>query len=219
MFLLRRSTSALTRGPISSRSKVTSCRRHRGVAPPDEGQGIGLPGAANESAASPSVGRLRIRTAARRNLASTHPILRGCSRARLKGRLWICPASQPRAAAQLIRSLTAAVTANAAARVINIHPDNVGTSLTTVRVPDAAAPGAASLEVTCDVVLTCAPRTVPCTLTVIVHDWPPASTFEVLEKASVPGLMEKMPPPVASVLHVPPVWVMRSIPAGMVSLN
>ena len=107
--------------------------------------------------------------------------------------------------ADYARSLIAAVTANAAARVINIQPDNVGTSLTTVSVPDAAAPGAASLEVTCDVVFTCAPRAVPFTLTVIVHDWPPASTFDVLEKVSVPGLMEKMPPPVASVLHVPPV--------------
>src|SRR5260370_24357364 len=124
-----------------------------------------------------------------------------------------------RSAAQLIRCLIAAVTANAAARGINIHPDNVGRSLTTVSVPDAAAPGGASLEVTCDVVLMCAPRIVPRTLMVIVHDWPPATTFDVLEKVSVPGLMEKMPPPVASVLHVPPVWVMRSIPAGMVSLN
>ena len=115
--------------------------------------------------------------------------------------------------------MIAAVTANAAARVINIQPDNVGTSLTTVSVPDAAAPGAASLAVTCDVVLMCVPRTIPFTLTVIVHDCPPASTFDVLEKVSVPGLMEKIPPPVASVLHVPPVWVMRSIPAGMVSLN
>jgi hypothetical protein len=122
-------------------------------------------------------------------------------------------------AAQVIRSLIAAVTANAAARVINIHTDNAGTSLSTVSVADAAAPGGELLEVTCDVVLMCVPRAVPCTLTVIVHDWPPASTFDVLEKVSVPGLMEKMPPPVASVLHVPPVWVMRSIPAGMVSLN
>jgi hypothetical protein len=64
-----------------------------------------------------------------------------------------------------------------------------------------------------------APITVPFTLTVIVQDWPAASTFDVLEKVSVPGLMENMPPPVASVLHVPPVWVMRSIPAGMLSLN
>ena len=75
------------------------------------------------------------------------------------------------------------------------------------------------MEVTCDVVLMCAPMAVPATRTVIVQDWPAASTFDVLEKVSVPGLMEKMPPPVASVLHVPPVWVMRSIPAGMVSLN
>ena len=119
----------------------------------------------------------------------------------------------------MIRSLIAAAMANAAARVINIHPDNVGISETTVSVPDALAPGAASLEVTCEVVLMCGPRDMPFTLTVIVQDWPPASTFDVLEKVSVPGLMEKMPPPVASVLHVPPVWVMRSIPAGMVSLN
>jgi hypothetical protein len=121
--------------------------------------------------------------------------------------------------AAYVRSLIAAVAANAAARVINIHTDNVGTSLSTVSVPDAAAPGGASLEVTGDVVLMWAPITVPLTLTVIVQDWPAASTFDVLEKVSVPGLMEKMPPPVASVLHVPPVWVMRSIPAGMVSLN
>jgi hypothetical protein len=65
----------------------------------------------------------------------------------------------------------------------------------------------------------CGPRIVPATLTVIVQDWPAASTLDVLEKVSVPGLMENVPPPVASVLHVPPVWVMRSIPAGMVSLN
>ena len=107
--------------------------------------------------------------------------------------------------ADYVLSLIAAVTANTAARVINIHPDNEGISDVTVSVPDAAAPGGASLEVTCDVVLTCAPRAAPRTLTVIVQDWPPASTFDVLEKVSVPGLMEKMPPPVASVLHVPPV--------------
>ena len=75
------------------------------------------------------------------------------------------------------------------------------------------------MEVTCDVVLTCAPMAAPRTLRVIVQDWPAASTFDVLERVSAPGLMLKMPPPVASVLHVPPVWVMRSIPAGMVSLN
>ena len=121
--------------------------------------------------------------------------------------------------ADYARSLVAAVTASATARVINIHPDNMGRSFTTVSVPDAAAPGGASLEVTCDVVLMCAPIAAPRTLTVIVQDWPAASTFDVLEKVSVPGLMEKIPPPVASVLHVPPVWVMRSIPAGMMSLN
>ena len=75
------------------------------------------------------------------------------------------------------------------------------------------------MDVTCEVVLMCAPSAVPFTLTVMVQDWPPASAFDVLEKVSVPGLMENIPPPVASVLHVPPVWVMRSIPAGMVSLN
>jgi hypothetical protein len=117
------------------------------------------------------------------------------------------------------RILIAAVTANAAARVINPQSDNAGTSLSTVSVPDAAMPGAASLEVTCEVVLTCGPRVVPTTLTVIVQDCPAASTLDVLENVSVPGLMLNMPPPVASVLHVPPVWVMRSIPAGMVSLN
>lgn len=114
--------------------------------------------------------------------------------------------------------------ASAAARNITIHSDKVGTgagtlAAITVSVPDAAAPGGALLDVTGDVVLTCAPMTVPRTLTVIVQDWPPASTFDLLEKVSAPGLMENMPPPVASVLHVPPVWVMRSIPAGMVSLN
>jgi hypothetical protein len=36
---------------------------------------------------------------------------------------------------------------------------------------------------------------------------------------SVPGLIVNIPPPVASVLHVPPICVMRSIPAGIVSLN
>src|SRR3979411_3516518 len=53
----------------------------------------------------------------------------------------------------------------------------------------------------------------------MLQDWPPVSTLEILEKVSVPGLMLKMPPPLARVLHVPPVWVMRSIPAGCVSLN
>ena len=61
--------------------------------------------------------------------------------------------------------------------------------------------------------------TIPATLTEIVQDWSAASTFDVLEKVSVPGLMENMPPWVANVLHVPPVCVMRSIPAGIVSLN
>ena len=112
-----------------------------------------------------------------------------------------------------------AASASAVAKVINIHPDNVGMSPTTVSVPDAAAPGGASLEVTCDVVLMCVPIAAPRTLTVIVQDWPAASTLDVLENVSVPGLMENMPPPVATVLHVPPVWVMRSIPAGIVSLN
>src|SRR4051812_3767272 len=117
------------------------------------------------------------------------------------------------------RRFNAAATANAAARAINVHPDNVGIAPVTVSVPDAASPGEVSLEVTCDVVLMCVPIADPRTLTVIVQDWPPASTLDVLENVSVPGLMENMPPPVASVLHVPPVWVMRSIPAGMVSLN
>ena len=35
---------------------------------------------------------------------------------------------------------------------------------------------------------------------------------------SVPGLMEKLPRPVASVLHMPPVWVMRSFIAGIVMI-
>ena len=121
--------------------------------------------------------------------------------------------------ANYARSLTAAIAANTTPRAISIQPDNVGTSPTTVSVPDAAAPGGASLDVTCDVMLTCGPRIVPTTLTVIVQDWPAASTADVLEKVSVPGLMVNMPPPVATVLHVPPVWVMRSMPAGMMSLN
>src|SRR5260221_12530896 len=48
--------------------------------------------------------------------------------------------------ANYARSLIAAATANTAARVSNIHPDNVGRSFTTVSVPEAAAPVAASLE-------------------------------------------------------------------------
>ena len=35
---------------------------------------------------------------------------------------------------------------------------------------------------------------------------------------SVPGSMEKLPRPVASVLHVPLVWVMRSFIAGIVMI-
>src|SRR6202171_1375949 len=66
------------------------------------------------------------------------------------------------------RSLIAAVTANKAARAINIHPDNVGRSLTTVSVPDAGVPGGASLEGTCDVVLAWGPGTVPATRKEIV---------------------------------------------------
>src|SRR5258706_2976124 len=53
----------------------------------------------------------------------------------------------------------------------------------------------------------------------MLQDWPPVSTFEVLEKVPVPGLMLNMPPPVARVLHVPPSWVTSWIPAGIVSLN
>src|SRR5881392_2805726 len=87
--------------------------------------------------------------------------------------------------------------------------------LFTVSVPDAAAPGGASEDVTCDVVFTNAPTAIPRTLTVMVHDCPGARTADVLENVSVPGLIENIPPAVAGVLHVPPVWVIRSIPAGM----
>ena len=125
--------------------------------------------------------------------------------------------------ADYARSLIAAAPASAAAKVINIQADNVGTPpeapATTVSVADAAAPVGALPAVTGEVVLRCVPMAIPATRTVIVQDWPPASTLDVLEKNSVPGLMVNMPPPVAGVLHVPPVWVMRSIPAGMVSLN
>jgi hypothetical protein len=122
------------------------------------------------------------------------------------------------------RSLFAAAAANAAAMASNAHQDNGAgaggaAGACTVSVADAAAPGGASLQVTCDVVFTCTPIIVPRTLTVIVQDWPAAITFDVLENVSVPGLIEKIPPPVASVLHVPPVCVMRSMPTGMVSLN
>ena len=89
----------------------------------------------------------------------------------------------------------------------------------TVKVAEAAAPGGASDEVTVDVVFNQTPTAVPFTLTVIVHDWPAARTEDVLEKVSVPGLIENMPPPVAGVLQVPPVCVIRSICAGIVSLN
>ena len=89
----------------------------------------------------------------------------------------------------------------------------------TVSVPDAAVPAGASDDVTCDVVFTCAPIAIPRTLTVMVHDCPAVRTLDVLENVSVPGLIVNMPPPVAGVLQVPPVCVMRSIPAGIVSLN
>jgi hypothetical protein len=117
--------------------------------------------------------------------------------------------------------LIIAPAANAAASIITIHVDKVGMEAppVTVNVAEAAAPGGALLELTGDVVLRCTPIVTPVTLTVIVQDCPPASTLDVLEKVSVPGLMENIPPPVASVLHVPPVWVMRSIPDGIVSLN
>jgi hypothetical protein len=75
----------------------------------------------------------------------------------------------------------------------------------TVRVADAGPPLGAPVAVTWDVVLRCTPITVPDTWTVMVQDWPPARTFEVLENVPAPGLMLKMPPPVAKVLHVPPV--------------
>ena len=75
------------------------------------------------------------------------------------------------------------------------------------------------VAVTCDVVLRCAPRAMPWTRTMMVHACPAVRTLDVLEKVSVPGLIENIPPPVAGVLHVPPICVMRSTPAGIVSLN
>src|SRR5688572_30993422 len=104
----------------------------------------------------------------------------------------------------------------------NIHTDNVGIGTlapTTVSVAEAGPPAGVEVAVTCDVVLTWAPSAIPWTLTMMVHDCPAVRTFDVLEKVSVPGLIEKLPPPVARVLHVPPIWVMRSMPAGIVSLN
>lgn len=84
---------------------------------------------------------------------------------------------------------------------------------------DAGPPGPASVEVTVEVVLTKRPAVGPRTRTVMLQDWPAASTLDVLEKVPVPGLMLKIPPPVAKVLHVPPVCVTRVRPAGIVSLN
>lgn len=95
----------------------------------------------------------------------------------------------------------------------------VGLGARTVRVAEAGPPSGVPVPVTRDVVLTCGPGTVPDTCTVMLQDWPAASTFEVLEKVPAPGLMVNMPPPVAGVLHVPPVCVTRWIPAGIVSLN
>jgi hypothetical protein len=95
----------------------------------------------------------------------------------------------------------------------------VGLGVSTVRVAEAGPPLGAPVPVTRDVVLTCAPGTVPLTWTVMLQDWPAVSTFEVLEKVPAPGLMLKLPPPVARVLHVPPVCVTSWIPAGIVSLN
>jgi hypothetical protein len=83
----------------------------------------------------------------------------------------------------------------------------------------AGPPLGVEVAVTCEVVLTWAPSAIPRTLTMMVHDCPAVRTLDVLEKVSVPGLIEKNPPPVAGVLHVPPSCVMRSTPAGMVSLN
>jgi hypothetical protein len=84
---------------------------------------------------------------------------------------------------------------------------------------DAGPPGPASLEVTVEVVSVMRPTAVPRTRTVMLQDWPATSVLDVLEKVPVPGLMLKIPPPVAKVLHVPPVCVMRVRPAGIVLLN
>ena len=95
----------------------------------------------------------------------------------------------------------------------------VGLGSRTVSVAEAGPPLGAPVPVTRDVVLTCAPGTVPDTWTTMLQDWPAASKFEVLEKVSVPVLMAKVPPPVARVPHVPLVCDRRLIPAGIVSLN
>ena len=94
-----------------------------------------------------------------------------------------------------------------------------GVGARTVRVAEAGPPLGTPVPVTRDVMLTCAPSAVPDTWTAMVQDWPAVSTFEVLEKVPAPGLMLKVPPPVASVLHVPPICVTSWIPAGIVSLN
>jgi len=95
----------------------------------------------------------------------------------------------------------------------------VGVAASTVRVAVAGPPLGVPVPVTWDVVLTCAPSTVPDTWTAMVQDWPAVSTFEVLEKVPAPGLKLKVPPPVARVLHVPPICVTSWITAGIVSLN
>ena len=83
----------------------------------------------------------------------------------------------------------------------------VGLGARTVRVAEAGPPSGVPVPVTRDVMLTCGPVAVPLTRTTMVQDWLAASTVEVLEKVPVPGLMVNMPPPVAGVLHVPPVCV------------
>jgi hypothetical protein len=89
----------------------------------------------------------------------------------------------------------------------------------TVRVAEAGPPFGVPVPVTRDVMLRCAPSTVPDTWTTMSQDWPAASTFEVLKKVPAPGLMLKVPPPVARVLQVPLSCVTSWIPAGIVSLN
>ena len=95
----------------------------------------------------------------------------------------------------------------------------VGLGARTVRVAEAGPPLGAPVPVTRDVMLTWSPSAVPDTWKTMVQDWPAISTFEVLEKVPAPGLMLKMPPPVAKVPHVPLTSVTSWIPAGIVSLN
>lgn len=84
---------------------------------------------------------------------------------------------------------------------------------------EADPPGPASVEVTVLVVSVKVPIMLPLILTDILHDCPAASTFEELVNVPVPGEMLMLPPPVASVLQLPPVCVISVRPAGNTLLN